>query len=471
MNLFDDMRELAHHPRVDRQPLLEEILDALQALLSRFVVFASPHQCRAVTLWIAHTYAIDAFDITPYLSLRSAEKRSGKTRLLEIIECLVPKPWRVVEPTEAVLFRKIEKDAPVLLLDEVDAIFKGHATPATEGLRAVLNAGYRRGATVSRCAGREKDKLVEFSTFCPKVLSGIGAPPDTVADRSIPIVLSRRTKAEPVARFRFRDVRREAAPVCEQFVSWATTATGTLREARPLVPEVLDDRAAEVWEPLIAIADLADEPWSAWARHAAVALHADRAEGQTVAVQLLRAIREVFDEHGRDRLLTLELLQALIERETDPWPSWWGKDVDRAANGEVPRKPAVELARYLRAFVILPKDIRIAGAKGKGYVRADFEDAFLRYLDPKEGDTATSPAEQGFEVSRKPNGDDPSETVETLGGQGMSPCLGKNGVCDDGHRRLGLANRADGDEGGGPVIACRLGCGASTSRHSARGAF
>src|SRR5262249_41969386 len=140
----------------------------------------------------------------------------------------------------------------------------------------------------------------------------------------------------------------------------------------------------------------------------------------------------------RDRLLTLELLQALIEREAEPWPSWWGKEVDRAAaDHDVPRKPAVDLARHLRPFGILPKDIRIDGGQGKGYARADFEDAFLRYLDGNEGDTATTLAAQGLETSRKRNGDDVSETLETLGGQGLSPCRGGGSFVDERARGLG----------------------------------
>jgi hypothetical protein len=141
---------------------LAALLDAVGTLLSKYVVFRSTAQRTAVVLWIAHAHALKAFEVTPYLNVRSAEKRSGKTRLLETLAELVPRPWLTVQPTEAVLFRKIAKEAPTVLLDEVDTIFKGPSTDQTEGLRAVLNSGYRRGATVDRCAGRDKEKLLAF---------------------------------------------------------------------------------------------------------------------------------------------------------------------------------------------------------------------------------------------------------------------------------------------------------------------
>src|SRR5205823_998737 len=79
------------------------------------------------------------------LAVTSPEKRSGKSRLFEVLEILVANPWKVITPTEAVIFRKIDKDRPTLLLDETDAIFGKRNGENYEGLRALLNAGNRRG--------------------------------------------------------------------------------------------------------------------------------------------------------------------------------------------------------------------------------------------------------------------------------------------------------------------------------------
>src|SRR5262249_28761329 len=155
--------------------------------------------------------------------------------LLEVLEVLVPRPWRVVGPTEAVLFRKIDKSTPTLLLDEIDNVFHGAKSkmPEAAGMRQVLNAGYRAGAVVPRCAGKNADKLIDFKVFCPKALGGIGSLPDTVNDRCIPIVLARRKPGEVVARFRFRDIQAEAQPIREALVVWAIEAMDLLRVAEP----------------------------------------------------------------------------------------------------------------------------------------------------------------------------------------------------------------------------------------------
>jgi hypothetical protein len=171
---------------------LPEILEGVRRLLCRYIVCSNEAQVTAVTLWVAHTWVIDAFDYTPYLQISSPVKRCGKSRVFDCLKLLCAKPWVVVSITEAVMFRKIEKDAPTLLLDEVDAIFTAkNGDDGKEALRALLNAGFERRATVARCVGPDH-KLREFRVFCPKALAGIGKLPDTVADRCIPIIMARR---------------------------------------------------------------------------------------------------------------------------------------------------------------------------------------------------------------------------------------------------------------------------------------
>ena len=121
-----DALELAairgEHPAEDHLPppildTLGGLLDRTYGFLRRFVVLRED-EAVAVVLWIAHTHAFDAADNTPYLAIGSAEKRSGKTRLLDFLDAMCCLPWRAVTPSEAVTFRKIEADMPTLLLDE-----------------------------------------------------------------------------------------------------------------------------------------------------------------------------------------------------------------------------------------------------------------------------------------------------------------------------------------------------------------
>lgn len=134
-------------------PRVDAALEDARAFITHYVVL-TPEQADACALWSCHTYALDAADITPYLNVSSPEKQSGKSLLLEVVGSIAHKPWFAVRPSEAVLFRKIEKDCPTLLLDEVDTIWSSQARSEDEGLRALLNAGFRRrGSTVPRCVG------------------------------------------------------------------------------------------------------------------------------------------------------------------------------------------------------------------------------------------------------------------------------------------------------------------------------
>ena len=96
----------------------------------------------------------------------------------------------------------------------------------------------------------------KFGTFGPKALSGIHRLPGTLEDRSIPVQMKRKLRSEIVRRFRIREASEDATPIRDRLADWAAAAMGDLRDARPDVPDVLNDSAADSWEPLLAIADM-----------------------------------------------------------------------------------------------------------------------------------------------------------------------------------------------------------------------
>lgn len=357
---------------------LADLLLAARGFIERYVVLRSDHQAVALPLYIAHTYVPEAADATPYVAVTSPEKRSGKTRLLEVLELLVHNPLLVAHLSEAALYRTIAAQRPTLLFDEVDTLFGKHSAQQNEGLRRVLNAGYRRNASVHRCEGEgKKMRVVKFDVFCPKVLAGIGRLPDTLSDRAIHIRLHRKARDESVDRFRPRIVEPDAADLRGAFQDWAGDVHDHLREALPDLPPQLDDRAQDSWEPLLAIADLAGREWPQDARAAAIAL-ADTTvdDEETLGVLLLEHVRETFN--GHDRLATADLLKALVERDDGPWAEWWGRDVE----DDRTKGPASRLSRLLKPFEIAPKKLRDGASTMRGYNRDDLEPVWSRYLSP-----------------------------------------------------------------------------------------
>lgn len=226
---------------------LAELLDDVETFVRRYVVF-SDDQAAVVALWVAHTHALDAADTTPYLSITSAAMQSGKTRLLEVLNSLVPRSWLTGRITAAVLVRKIDAQGSTLLLDESDAAFK-HQGEYAETLRSLLNTGFQRSGIASLCVGQGANLTYkDFHTFSPKAIAGIGSRslPDTVRDRAIPITLKRKTKTETVERFRQRNAQQQSRPLVQALAAWSREAIPALRDARPAVPNSLSDRAADV---------------------------------------------------------------------------------------------------------------------------------------------------------------------------------------------------------------------------------
>jgi hypothetical protein len=352
------------------QPKTEtaELLEAAAGFIRGYVV-VSDTQLVANALWTLHTHVFDAADATPYLSITSPEKESGKTRLLEVLELVVARPWLTGRVSAAVLARKVADKTPTLLLDESDAAFNGDREYA-ETLRGVLNSGHRRGGCSSLCVGQGASmSYVDLSTFCPKAIAGIGHLPDTVSSRSITIRLKRKAPGEQVKRFRRREAQETADPLHQWLVSWGEFHVDRLAEARPELPAALGDRAADCWEPLLAIADLAGGDWPHLTRTAAVELSGGDTEDGSVRVRLLADCRTMFD--GYDHLKSKELIAALCDDEEAPWGSWHkGTPISARA-----------LARLLEPFGIHSRNIRQEdGSVPKGYLRESFEDAWKRYL-------------------------------------------------------------------------------------------
>jgi hypothetical protein len=334
---------------------------------------------------VLHTHAFDGAHATPYLVIRSAVKRGGKTRLEEVLGLLVRGPWRIAAASESALFRKISAERPALLLDEVDAIW-GARAEGTEPIRAILNAGNRPGVAVSRVVGEGANlRPVDFSVYCPKILAGIITArwPDTVLDRSIIIDLQRKKPGEKVDRFRYRKGRAATEQLRVELARWAAEHVDVLRDAEVELPAGLDDRAAESWEPLFAIADLAQresgDGWGAIAWRAAIRLASARVEDDAHGILALIAIRAIFGEH--EALHSSAIVEQLNHDEQLPFGDY------RKGDGLNSRG----LAKLLNPFAIKPHPVRVAGKQARGYHNDQFADAWARYCEtPRPDDSEAS---------------------------------------------------------------------------------
>ncbi|TDU89447.1 uncharacterized protein DUF3631 [Kribbella voronezhensis] len=383
-----------------------ELLDEVRAVIARYVVLPSEAAGVAVVLWIAATHAVSAWNCAPRLVIRAPEKRCGKSRLLDMADGLSHRPLMTTNASPSAVYRSIgltPSDPPTLLIDEADTIF-GPKAGDNEDLRGLLNAGHQRGRPTLRYdAGSRSVEQIE--TFAMAALAGIGMMPDTIEDRAAVIRMRRRAAGETVYPYRVRRDGPVLAELRDRLHEWVTAHLDDLTNAAPAMP--LEDRAADTWEPLIALADLAGGDWPRRARNAALTLIAEL-QDSTEASQSIRLLIDCRTAFGAARALpSTVIVQRLRHDEESPWaevPAPGGLTVRR-------------LAALLREYDITPKNHRWEdGTQSKGYARDDFADTWARYC-PTEAETTT----EGEPVPNRPNRPIPGHA-----GDGSLPRDGSN---------------------------------------------
>lgn len=375
-----------------------DVLAEVEAFLRRFVSYPSDHCAVAHTLWIVHTHAMEAWENTPRLGFLSPEPGSGKSRALEVTELLVPIPVHAVNVTPAYLFRKVadEDGLPTILYDEIDTVF-GPKAKDNEDIRGMLNAGTRRGAKAGRCVIRGKTvETEELDAYCAVAIAGLNDLPDTIQTRTIVIRMRRRSPNEQVEPFRRRVHQPLGHELRDRLADWIAPHVDELQQVWPDFPNGIEDRDADCWEPLFAIADLAGGDWPERARRSGVALVAD-AKGQareSLGIKLLADCHSAFTDVAANDLPTENLLITLNSYEESPWGDIRGKALD-----------ARSLSRRLSKYGIKPHNIRVDGRIVKGYSREAFHDSWTRYLAPAQPEPSAT--------SATPLHDDPPDTSAT----------------------------------------------------------
>jgi putative DNA primase/helicase len=342
----------------------EDILNALTSTVKRFIV-CDDEYAKAVALWIVHTWAIGYSNIAPILMITAPEKRCGKTVLLEFIGKLSLKPLTASSISSSSIYRLVEQVQPTLCIDEADTFLKSN-----EALRGVINSGHTRSSANVILTDPNTLEVRPFSTFCCKAIAGIGVYADTIMDRSIIVKLRRKLPHESVEKLRFAD-QELFITLKSKILRWVNDHADELANARPKTVYELNDRAADSWEPLFAIADAAGSEWSKIAREISLKISGEN-ETQSITTELLSDVREAFAVKRTDRLSTAELLDALFEDEEKPWKTW-NRGFEMKSH---------QLSKKLSEYGIKSKDMRFGGhGVLKGYSLDMFADVFKRYLD------------------------------------------------------------------------------------------
>ena len=204
----------------------------------------------------------------------------------------------------------------------------------------------------------------ELPAYCAVALAGLGNLPDTILTRSIIIRMRRRAPGERVESYRRRLHADDGNRLRDDLNAWTKRTTFTF----PKMPDGIEDRDADVWEPLVAIADAAGGDWPRKARVAAVAHVAQSKEtSPSLRVRLLVDCRSAFGDD--EAFHTSTLIERLVAMEEAPWGDLRGKAITSRS-----------LSQFLKPYGVESKSIRLGESVRRGFSTDTFRDAWQRYL-------------------------------------------------------------------------------------------
>lgn len=354
---------------VDGSTLISDINNHLCS-----VVVLPQHADFAMALWLIHTYLIEPADAdqvmntSPILLVNSPDRQCGKSTVKTLLSTLAPRPVLVDNISQAAIYRYIELEQPTLLIDEADTFLAGKAE-----LVGILNSGYKPEGHVIRQGGVNYQDPIKFSTWSAKAIFGIGDMPDTLYSRCICIPMKRKKPSEKVLRLNtyLRQHAEDLTNLKRRILRFCLDNREQIGNVIPDLPNELDDRQQDNWEPLLQIAHVCGSDWENLAKQAAISLSPKNLHDETnLAEMLLADIEEIFQLCGVDRIKSAELVSKLISDPTKPWTDF------RKGRPMI----EIDLARLLKRYGISPQSIRFENKVSKGYYKQDFEDSFARYL-------------------------------------------------------------------------------------------
>jgi len=329
----------------------------------------------ACALYIGLVWVHEHATYSPILGITSAERDSGKSTLMGVIGFLTRRSVLSVGISAAALYRSIEKWHPTFVLDECDELFADNPD-----LLRVVNSGWTRGQGVIRCDPETNEPRM-FSTFCPKIIALKGKKmPDTMLSRTIFISMKRRLRSEKVDHFRHLDDS-SFQRMRSQLARWAQDCGEALGLIQPAQPEGFMNRMAANWQLIFAIADSLGTDAGARARAVAQQI-AGVIDMASAGVALLRDIKIMFEASTLDYLTSKAILENLTSDPEKQWAEW--------SRGKAITEKGV--AQLLHEYGIFSRNVGSRESQTKGYRKADFKDAWERYISPRPLESSIFPS-------------------------------------------------------------------------------
>jgi hypothetical protein len=373
------MTEVLEAPRRIERDSGEALLNEVRSFIRRFWAPPSEVALDAFTLWIAHTHAVDGeqrpvFETSPRLGLFSIGPASGKSTALEMLELLSGRGERIADPSARGILGLIDQERATVLIDELDTLMGTGA--GGRSTRTIMLEGYSEGGAIAR--GTAAGGYTRVSCFAPMAFAGmrqnfISNPRlDALRTRTIMVLCKPRQPGQKVESYRRRLHLADARLLNRALVKWGERHAGLLADCWPEPPDGIEDRAAELWEPLLAVGEVVGGEWAERARNACRVLglgepEDDDDEPDTPVEMLLADMSLVF--MGEDRLASRTIVERLLSLPDSAWKRY--PNVITAGR---------EIAAMLEPRGVAPKPVWLDGVTVRGYDRVDLEAAGMPVL-------------------------------------------------------------------------------------------
>ena len=161
------------------------------------------------------------------------------------------------------MYREAVLTGGTQLYDEMEGLKKDRER--FEALIAVLNCGFEAGGVIVRMEKRgDRFEPQRYPVYTPRALAGISAIAETLEDRSLPLFMERRRRNEPVSRLPGEvALKTQTAPLRDACALAVLEKMAMIQESARIAPGLLeaakvDDRAEDLWLPLLALGLAAD---------------------------------------------------------------------------------------------------------------------------------------------------------------------------------------------------------------------
>jgi hypothetical protein len=344
------------------------IVHRLEEFITDYGAIPKPHYALPIALWALATHSYEKFDVFGYLTFTSTAPGAGKTRMLEVLECLCCRARLKAKITLAGMCSLIASDRPTILIDQAERLSQNDHND----LMACILSGYRTGMPVTV---QYKGEAVDRPIYCPKAFALLGHMLEAARDRSIIVEMkpmrTRKRWFRPEAKERGASLQKRCA---ELIVECADNIEDAFADFQGL-PFLLE-REEEIWTPLFVMCDVFCPDRRAELEFAAADICAEkRAEPKRVSAR--EGKRQAQALSDGERLLhdllaitgsavgvrTNAALRQLKEIHDAPWRNYAGEGLTD-----------IKLAELVRPYGVGPRQFKIDGKNLRGYLRSNVEE-------------------------------------------------------------------------------------------------